>query len=144
MYTLQATIAIAVKAVVEKQELREREKEVIEKKIQEAMQAAADNVLEYKKGWSSGGDDSDGGMPVTPFGEVKPAQTQNSYPYAKQQGNENFRQGNATNRNAANHNAATGMKTTWRPTRGGGSQQARGQGSRNRAGKEGQVGEAGP
>ncbi|OBT84916.1 hypothetical protein VE02_06573, partial [Pseudogymnoascus sp. 03VT05] len=51
VYTLQAMVAIAVKSLVEKQGIREREKEVIEKKIREAMEAAAEVVRENKEGW---------------------------------------------------------------------------------------------
>lgn len=71
MYTLQAMLAIAVKALVEKQGIREREKEVIEKKIKEAMEAAAENVRENKEGWSTGGEDSDGGAPGPPLAVEK-------------------------------------------------------------------------
>lgn len=71
VYTLQAMVAISVKALVEKQGIREREKEVIEKKIMEAMEAAAEFVRENKEGWSSGGEDSDGGVPGPPLAEEK-------------------------------------------------------------------------
>lgn len=67
VYTLQVMIAVAVKTLVEKAELRKKEKESIEKKIQEAMKLAADNVIEEKNGWSSGGEDSDGGAPEPLF-----------------------------------------------------------------------------
>jgi hypothetical protein len=101
-------IAIAVKTLVEKQELREREKESIEKKIQEAMQLAADNVLEEKKGWSSGGEDSDGGAPEPPFKEEdKPAQSQNISPNT-------WSRGTSRNVSSANRVAALIEKSSWR------------------------------
>lgn len=68
VYTLQIMVIIAVKALADKQETREKEKESTKKKIQETMQLAANQVLEEKNGWSSGGDDSDGGRPEPPFG----------------------------------------------------------------------------
>ena len=112
MYTLQAMVAIAVKALVEKQEIREKEREVIEKKIQEAMEAAAEIVRENKEGWSSGGEDSDGGVPGPPLGKEKP-QPQYGSPRANKK--ENSVRGN--------QGAARGGKTSWR--RGSGSSTVR-------------------
>lgn len=114
VYTLQAMVAIAVKALVEKQSIREKEKEVIEKKIQEAMEAAAENVRENKEGWSSGGEDSDGGVPGPLLREEK---TQQQY------GSIGVNRKDNSVRGGANHGAARGMKSSWR--RGGGANPGR-------------------
>lgn len=102
VYTLQAMIAIAITALVDKQAIREREKEVIEKKIQEAMEAAAENIREDKKGWSSGGDDSDGGIPGPTLKEERP---QYDSPKSSSRGNPG---------GGANRGGAAGSKTSWR------------------------------
>jgi hypothetical protein len=115
VYTLQAMVAIAVKSLVEKQGIREREKEVIEKKIQEAMEAAAEVVRENKEGWSSGGEDSDGGIPGPPLGEDKTTQHQ-------QYGSPGVNRKENSARGGGNYGAARGMKSSWR--RGGGSNPA--------------------
>lgn len=104
-------VAIAVKALVEKQGIREREKEVIERKIQEAMEAAAENVRENMEGWSSGGEDSDGGVPGPLLKEDKTQQ--------QQYGSMGVNRKENSARGGSNHGAARGMKSSWR--RGGGS-----------------------
>ncbi|OAF58126.2 hypothetical protein VC83_05374 [Pseudogymnoascus destructans] len=106
VYTLQAMVAIAVKSLVEKQGFREREKEVIEKKIKEAMEAAAEVVRENKEGWSSGGEDSDGGVPGPPLGEENTQQQQYGSPGANRKEN--------SARGGASYGAARGMKSSWR------------------------------
>ncbi|KFY02812.1 hypothetical protein O988_01887 [Pseudogymnoascus sp. VKM F-3808] len=110
VYTLQAMLAISVKALVEKQGIREREKEVIEKKIKEAMEAAAENVRENKEGWSSGGEDSDGGAPGPPLAEEK-APAQYGSPRVNKKEN--------SARGGSNRGAGRGGNSSWRG-RGGG------------------------
>jgi hypothetical protein len=111
VYTLQAMLAIAVKALVEKQGIREREKEIIEKKIKEAMEAAAENVRENKEGWSSGGEDSDGGAPGPPLGEEK-APPQYGSPRVNKKEN--------SARGGSNRGAGRGGNSSWRGRGGGG------------------------
>ncbi|OBU01039.2 hypothetical protein VE01_00919 [Pseudogymnoascus verrucosus] len=111
VYTLQAMVAIAVKALVEKQDIREREKEVMEQKIKEAMEAAAEVVRENKEGWSSGGEDSDGGIPGPPLGEEKTTQQHHGPPGMNRKEN--------SGRGGSNYGAARGARSSWR--RGSGS-----------------------
>ncbi|OBT62350.1 hypothetical protein VE03_08437 [Pseudogymnoascus sp. 23342-1-I1] len=115
VYTLQAMVAIAVKSLVEKQDIREREKEVVERKIREAMEAAAEAVRENKEGWSSGGEDSDGGVPGLVLKEEKMPQQQQQYGAARGNRRENYNSA----RGGANLGAARGARSSWR--RGGGS-----------------------
>ncbi|KAL5354621.1 hypothetical protein ACLOAV_000710 [Pseudogymnoascus australis] len=117
VYTLQAMVAIAVKSLVEKQGIREREKQVIERKIQEAMEAAAEVVRENKEGWSSAGEDSDGGVAGLVLKEEKAPQL-----YGAVGGNRR----DSSARGGANLGAARGARSPWRRGSGsGGANQGR-------------------
>lgn len=118
VYTLQAMVAIAVKSLVEKQGIRDREKQVIEGKIQEAMEAAAEVVRENKEGWSSAGEDSDGGVPGLVLKEEK-AQ-------GRQYGGTGGDRKEGYARGGANLGAARGARSPWRRGSGsGGANQGR-------------------
>ncbi|KAH7360579.1 hypothetical protein BKA65DRAFT_188777 [Rhexocercosporidium sp. MPI-PUGE-AT-0058] len=64
VYTLQAMIGIAIKHIEEKQ--KKREVKDLEKKIRisESVKEAVEIAVEREEGWSSGGENSDGGAPV--------------------------------------------------------------------------------
>ncbi|KAL5326879.1 hypothetical protein ACEPPN_004568 [Leptodophora sp. 'Broadleaf-Isolate-01'] len=64
VYTLQAMIGIAIKHIEEKQ--KKREIKDLEKKIRisESVKEAVEIAVEREEGWSSGGENSDGGAPV--------------------------------------------------------------------------------
>ncbi|RDW71222.1 hypothetical protein BP6252_07785 [Coleophoma cylindrospora] len=66
VYTLQAMIGIAIRHLVEKQAKLASKEEDLQAKIQASIEEAKERVLEQNEGWSSAGEDSDGGVAVPP------------------------------------------------------------------------------
>ncbi|KAL2074789.1 hypothetical protein VTL71DRAFT_8568 [Oculimacula yallundae] len=65
VYTLQAMIGISIKHIEEKQKKKREDKELEKKiRISESVKEAVETAVEREEGWSSGGENSDGGEPV--------------------------------------------------------------------------------
>lgn len=69
VYTMQAMLGMAVKALVDKEQIRKMHKEELIILTREAEENAQNSLMDSKQGWSSGGEDSDGGAPDPPFKE---------------------------------------------------------------------------
>ncbi|OWP06572.1 hypothetical protein B2J93_1213 [Marssonina coronariae] len=63
-YTLQAMVAIAIKHIDDKQKKRETREKEKRDRITESVKEATEAAVEKEEGWSSGGENSDGGAPV--------------------------------------------------------------------------------
>jgi len=81
VYTLHAMMAIATKQLVDRQKSREQKEELKNQRLAESISEAIQYALEKEEGWSSGGNDSDGGLPVVPMdpNEKKTEQNQPGY-----------------------------------------------------------------
>ncbi|CZS95746.1 uncharacterized protein RCO7_08741 [Rhynchosporium graminicola] len=64
VYTLQAMIGIAIKQIEEKQKKLETKDLEKKNRISEHVKEAVEMAVEREEGWSSGGENSDGGAPV--------------------------------------------------------------------------------
>lgn len=65
VFTLQAMIAMSIKHIEDKQKAAEKEKEK-KLRISESIKEATEAALEKEEGWSSSGENSDGGAPISP------------------------------------------------------------------------------
>ncbi|KAI9050016.1 hypothetical protein LZ554_006161 [Drepanopeziza brunnea f. sp. 'monogermtubi'] len=63
-YTLQAMVGIAVKHIDDKQKKREVKEKEKRDRITESVKEATEAAVEKEEGWSSGGENSDGGAPI--------------------------------------------------------------------------------
>lgn len=63
-YTLQAMIGIAIQHILDKEKKREDREQEKKARILEAVKEAHEQALDKEEGWSSSGENTDGGVPV--------------------------------------------------------------------------------